>query len=588
MNTFKRTICLALTISLLLSLCMGISANAANEEPKYYDQASALYELGLFKGTGTNADGSPIFDLMAPANRIQGLVMLIRLLGEEQDALAYTGACPFTDVPAWAKQYAAYAYAKGYTKGTTATTFGADDGLLGKAYLTFVLRALGYSDANGDFSYNEATTFATGLGLIAEGQCEGNLLRDDCAMVSYSALRQKMKGTDTTLAEKLVADGVLTIDAVQNSGVMNSKIAIPWDNENGRLNAADIAAAIPDAYYISAGGSRGNWTYESVPWDTPEVQLLLLATNSGLSDYVQGKTNKLPASKREGFFNLSKSYYSIITVINDDYQLIAYGVLPLKYNAEMIYLTTCQIGGKEVLDSLKKNLNSLTKEVKTINAELFYKEFVTTIHPDGVEDTKAYLRIDQSKLPSALSNAVYYKKGGDMDKESLISNMLSLNNYAPDTDEYARFNVIGKEHELDLKAHYGEDWNMFFYDENKILIANVEQKANINATAIATVVNLQENAAGTIKTDEEVQEVLNNFVANYKNTSSFKSLSTFATEHVDKNLEMIQKTPQTNPFLKTTIEAYKDGSYSENLLMRVLESWLRIGGSYGNQIITIQ
>ena len=588
MKTFKRTICMALTISLLLSLCMGINANASNNEPKYYDQASALYELGLFKGTGTNADGTPIFDLTAPANRIQGLVMLIRLLGEEQDALAYTGTCPFTDVPAWAKQYAGYAYAKGYTKGTTATTFGADDALLGKAYLTFVLRALGHSDANGDFSYNEAITFAVSLGLIAEGQCEGNLLRDDCALVSHSALRQKMKGTDTKLAEKLIADGVLTIEAVQTSGVLNSKIAIPWDNEKGRLNAADIAAAIPDAYYINAGGNRGNWTYESVPWDTPEVQMLLLAKHSGLSDYVQGKTNKLPAAKTEGFFNLSKNFYSIITVINADYQLIAYGVLPLKYNDEMIYLTSCQIGGKEALDGLKKNLQSLTKEIKVLNAELFYKEYVTTIQPDGTEETKAYMRMNQSKLPSALTNAMYYKKGSDMDKESLISDMLSLNNYAPDTDENARLNIIGGEHELYLKGHYGTDWNMFFYDENRMLIASVKQATNINANAIATVINLQENVASSAKTDEEVQEVLNSFVTNFKNTSAFSGLSTFAVEYVDKNLETIQKTPQTNPFLKTTIEAYKDGTYSENLLMRILESWLRIGGSYGSQKITVQ
>lgn len=38
--------------------------------------------------------------------------MLIRLLGEESEALSCTAYQPFTDVPDWALPYAAYAYSK--------------------------------------------------------------------------------------------------------------------------------------------------------------------------------------------------------------------------------------------------------------------------------------------------------------------------------------------------------------------------------------------------------------------------------------------------------------------------------------------
>lgn len=38
--------------------------------------------------------------------------MLIRLLGEESEALTCTAYQPFTDVPDWALPYAAYAYSK--------------------------------------------------------------------------------------------------------------------------------------------------------------------------------------------------------------------------------------------------------------------------------------------------------------------------------------------------------------------------------------------------------------------------------------------------------------------------------------------
>ncbi|MBR2482059.1 MAG: S-layer homology domain-containing protein, partial [Oscillospiraceae bacterium] len=119
----KRLSMLAMTLVLVLAV-FTVSASAAVYEPQFTDEAEILYDLGLFRGTGTNADGSPDFALEKPATRMQGLIMLIRLLGEEEEALAYEGPCPFTDVSGNSAKYAAYAYSKGYTSGTSATTFG--------------------------------------------------------------------------------------------------------------------------------------------------------------------------------------------------------------------------------------------------------------------------------------------------------------------------------------------------------------------------------------------------------------------------------------------------------------------------------
>ena len=47
-------------LALLLICCMISSALAADQSTK---AADVLYELGLFKGTGTNPDGTPIYDL---------------------------------------------------------------------------------------------------------------------------------------------------------------------------------------------------------------------------------------------------------------------------------------------------------------------------------------------------------------------------------------------------------------------------------------------------------------------------------------------------------------------------------------------
>lgn len=57
--------------------------------------------------------------------------MLIRLLGEESEALTCTAYQPFTDVPDWALPYAAYAYSKGYTNGRRPNDIRHDDECIG-------------------------------------------------------------------------------------------------------------------------------------------------------------------------------------------------------------------------------------------------------------------------------------------------------------------------------------------------------------------------------------------------------------------------------------------------------------------------
>ena len=134
----KRIFALLMSLVTVLPLTVGISASAASEI--HEGLADTLYQMDLFKGTGTNPDGTPIYNLDAGATRMQGLIMLIRLLGEEEAALAYTGPCPFADVSGNSAKYAGYAYSKGYTSGTTPTTFG-NGPLKPNAFLTFCAAA---------------------------------------------------------------------------------------------------------------------------------------------------------------------------------------------------------------------------------------------------------------------------------------------------------------------------------------------------------------------------------------------------------------------------------------------------------------
>ena len=88
----------AMLLSLVMAVSLAVLPAQAAYEPQYTAEAETLYELGLFKGTGINADGTPVFSLENNATRLQALIMLIRLLGQEDEALATTAPNPFTDI----------------------------------------------------------------------------------------------------------------------------------------------------------------------------------------------------------------------------------------------------------------------------------------------------------------------------------------------------------------------------------------------------------------------------------------------------------------------------------------------------------
>lgn len=144
----KKNKLLSLLLAVILLLALVLPVAAARDFSDSETKAAALKSLGLFQGVSdTN------FDLGRAPTRTEALVMFIRLMGKEDDALVGYYRHPFTDVPSWADGYVGYAYQNGYTNGVSATKFGSSDTASSAMYLTFVLRALGYSDASGgDFT----------------------------------------------------------------------------------------------------------------------------------------------------------------------------------------------------------------------------------------------------------------------------------------------------------------------------------------------------------------------------------------------------------------------------------------------------
>ena len=193
-------------ISLLLAIVMVCSiiptAFAASDEA--VTAADALHELGLFNGTGTDANGKPIYDLDRAPSRAEAVTMLVRLLGKEEEAKGGNWNIPFTDVADWAKPYVGYAYANGLTSGTGATTFGGDATVTASQYITFVLRALGYESGT-DFQWDKAWELSDKIALT-DGRYNAESIeftRGDVAIISNNALAAKLKDQEKVLKETL-------------------------------------------------------------------------------------------------------------------------------------------------------------------------------------------------------------------------------------------------------------------------------------------------------------------------------------------------------------------------------------------------
>ena len=203
----KKLLSIVVLTALVLSLAAPVSFAAGSETKA---SADTLYSLGLFQGKGTNADGTPVYDLDSAPTRSEAVTLLVRMLGKEAEAKSGSWDMPFTDVADWAKPYVGYAYAKGLAKGTNETSFGGEETVTASQYITFVLRALGY-DSSTDFKWDEAWKLSDSIGVTGGSyNASSSFLRGDAALISANALKAKQKNSTETLAQKLITEGVFT------------------------------------------------------------------------------------------------------------------------------------------------------------------------------------------------------------------------------------------------------------------------------------------------------------------------------------------------------------------------------------------
>lgn len=265
----KKTLSLLLVLAMVLSSFSFAFAAEAEKTP-----GEILKDLGVLTG---NAKG----DLMLEdeLSRQDMVVLLSRVLGQEDEAKAFKGEMSFKDVnDPFYKPYIAWAEANKLTNGVGEGKFGFGRPVTEQEVATLMLRALGYNDVE----FKDVPAKAAELKLVdAKADLTVNCKRARMAEITLAALGTKMNGSDKTLAEKLGIElpkpAVVEATKVENVYATNlMEIEVVF---NGKVDA-DSAEEVSN-YATNAG----TIDYAELSEDMTTVRLTLKEKMANQKDY---------------------------------------------------------------------------------------------------------------------------------------------------------------------------------------------------------------------------------------------------------------------------------------------------------------
>ena len=207
---------LSLVLCLLLSFsCVAFADEAVSGDQTgdkaditdlYETAADVLYMHGLFKG------GSNGFDLTGDSTKAQAAIMVVRLIGAEDEVLNGSFSHPFKDVPVWASDYVGYLYQKGIDIAESDTALGTKNIDLDE-FLVLIMQSLGYDGVTVSSSADEVFDYAIQIGLLTgseRAQLKATEFdRGTMVYVAHKALNTRVAGTKSTLFEQLKANGYI-------------------------------------------------------------------------------------------------------------------------------------------------------------------------------------------------------------------------------------------------------------------------------------------------------------------------------------------------------------------------------------------
>lgn len=386
---------LSFILALTLAVSLVPSAFAASDEA--VQAANALHTLGLFNGTGTDANGNPIYDLDRAPTREEAITMLIRLMGKEADAKRqdWLWNTPFTDVSNWAKPYIGYAYAYSLTSGTSETTFGGKQKVSAMQYLTFVLRALDYEDGT-DFQWDKAWKLSDEIG-VTSGQytSDRSITRGELAIISAKAVSAPMKNYGILLDEML-NEGVITPKMIKASGL---DIIPDFSYDDIRFQYIKDQ----EKFYRLCDGTFGTYTKDDEDYDAYDD-----AYNNIKNSWIDGDL-KLYFDRytNESYLTID-AFATLNTLFSGDYtrMIRASDSNTSQFASGVVWLTQRNIGCAYRVQRKEVSLNNYKSGVSVAYKSKDLKYSLTEAVSNSSIDWT-----ERSKIEKALNTSIYQQTG---------------------------------------------------------------------------------------------------------------------------------------------------------------------------------
>ena len=233
-----------LAILCALTLLLGAVPAAGALEGEAQRAADTLATLGLIDETDS---------LTGPATRAQAAILLVDLAAASEEASHDNWISGFRDVPAEAHDAITYAAHQGWITGVTTVEFRPNQAITANAWSAFLLRMLGYSDKNGDFSVSGAAAFAQRIVLLSTSW-DGILTLGGLYQMALDALSFSYRDGSGTVLERLIEEGCVSSSAANALGLLNTA-----------LTARQVADRFTSAVFCIQGYNRQEQIEQNTP-----------------------------------------------------------------------------------------------------------------------------------------------------------------------------------------------------------------------------------------------------------------------------------------------------------------------------------
>ena len=207
----KKSLMLMLVIVLVLgSVGTTFAGNLEDNLKKlrtddYDKQVQAFVAMGIMEG---DDDGNLMLE--DHLTRAQAAAIYTRLFGMDWESHEFntTGyKTGFTDVPQWAARYVNFLHSLGIANGVSKDKYGSDDILTEAQFTTMILRGIGYSDKDGEFTWDKSLEKALEINMLTdkvvkEITADSKFTRGEMIKVAYNALFQNNKKGEMLLLNR--------------------------------------------------------------------------------------------------------------------------------------------------------------------------------------------------------------------------------------------------------------------------------------------------------------------------------------------------------------------------------------------------